>query len=226
MSMFDRLCKIVKSNINSALDSCEDPAKMIDQSLIDLANNLAKVKEGAAGVLGEEKRAKRALDANTADIKKYDNLARKALSAGNESEARTFLSKKRSFEERGVELQKVYDAASANAQKMRGMHDKLVDDIEALKSKREMIKAKVAVAKTQDMVGKFAANSPDVETAKALYDRMESKADMMLDKADAMIDLNNERLDEAELLAKQYTTDAHGADVDDELARLKKEMGL
>ena len=130
MAILERFGDIIKANINDLLDKCEDPAKMIDQYLRDLTESLAEVKKETAGVMAEETRAKRMLDENAAEIEKYDGLARKALTAGNEGDAKVFLSKKQSLVEKSASLQATYDAAHANAQKMRQMHDKLVSDIE------------------------------------------------------------------------------------------------
>ena len=55
---------------------------------------------------------------------------------------------------------------------------------------------------------------------------MEEKADRMLDTADAMAELNTEPVDDAEALAQKYAGATDDAAVDDELARLKAEMGL
>ena len=45
MGILDRFVTIMKSNINAVLDKCEDPAKMIDQTLLDLREDLAEVKK-------------------------------------------------------------------------------------------------------------------------------------------------------------------------------------
>ena len=92
MAILERFGDIIKANINDLLDKCEDPAKMIDQYLRDLTESLAEVKKETAGVMAEETRAKRMLDENAAEIEKYDGLARKALTAGNEGDAKVFLS--------------------------------------------------------------------------------------------------------------------------------------
>ncbi len=144
MGILDRFTTIVKANINELLDHAEDPAKMIDQYLVDLTESLAEVKKETAGVIAEEKRCRRLVDDNEAEVTRMEGLAKKALSAGNEGDARTFLGKKQQLATAGAELVKAYDAAHANAEKMRQMHDKLVSDIENLKSRRETIKAKVA----------------------------------------------------------------------------------
>ena len=58
------------------------------------------------------------------------------------------------------------------------------------------------------------------------FSRMEAKADAMLDKANAMADLNEPPKDEAASLEEKYQASAASSAVDEELAKLKKEMGL
>lgn len=226
MGILDRFTTIVKANINELLDKAEDPAKMVDQYLVDLTESLADVKRETAGVMAEEARTKRAADANAEEVSRMGDLAKKALKAGNEGDARVFLAKKQKLETAGAELQKAADAAKANADKMRQMHDKLVSDIEDLKSRRETIKAKMAVAKTQEKVAGYTSGADKAESAIEAFNRMEEKADRMLDTADAMAELNTEPVDDAESLAEKYAGAADSAVVDDELARLKAEMGL
>ncbi|WP_273446980.1 PspA/IM30 family protein [Thermophilibacter provencensis] len=226
MGILDRFATIVKANINELLDKAEDPAKMVDQYLVDLTESLADVKRETAGVMAEEARTKRAADANAKEVSRMEDLAKKALKAGNEDDARVFLAKKQKLEAAGAELQKAADAAKANADKMRQMHDKLVSDIEDLKGRRETIKAKMAVAKTQEKVAGYTSGSDKAESAIEAFNRMEEKADRMLDTADAMAELNTEPVDDAEALAQKYAGATDDAAVDDELARLKAEMGL
>lgn len=226
MGMLDRFTDIVKANINDLLDRAEDPSKMIDQYLRDMTESLAEVKKETAGVMAEETRTKRLVDDNAADIAKYDALARKALEAGNEDDARTLLAKKQELDKHGANLQVAYEAAQVNANKMRQMHDKLVDDIEQLNGRREAIKAKVAVAKTQDKVNGFASSADKAAGTMSAFDRMEAKADAMLDRANAMDELNRQPVDEAAALEAKYANAGTDAAVEGELTRLKQEMGL
>ena len=104
---------------------------------------------------------------------------------------------------------------AANADNMQAMHDKLVRDIENLESKRDSIKAKMATAKAHK-----AAASIDA------FERYEAKADKMLDEAAAMTELNKMADDNtADSLLDKYKNGG-SADVDDELEKMKKELGL
>ncbi len=224
--IIDRFTTIIKANINELLDRAEDPEKMVDQYLRELTESLAEVKEAAAGVMAEEQRCRREVEQNQTEIDRYDGLARKALEAGNEGDARTFLAKKQQLVAQGEGLQVALDAAQANSQKMREMHDKLVADIQTLNGRRAAIKAKVAVAKTQDKVNDLASSGDSAAGAIDAFNRMESKANEMLDRSNAMAELNTQAEDPAADLEKKYELAGSTAAVDDELARMKKDMGL
>lgn len=228
MGILTRFKDIMSANINALLDKAENPEKMIDQYLRNIESDLGKVKAETAAVMAEETRCKRALDECNADIEKYQSYAEKAVVAGNDNDARQFLAKKAQLEQQKVSLQQAYDVASANAAKMKQMHDKLAKDIADLNARKDSIKAKVAAAKTQEKLNKLGASVDGVKGSMSAFDRMEAKADNMLDKANAMAELNtsSEDADVANLAAKYDTAEAESPAVDDELAALKAKMGL
>ena len=222
MGILKRFKDIMSSNINALLDKAEDPEKMIDQYLRDLQEDLRKVKSETATVMAEEQRQ---LDECDAEIAKMQTYAEKALVAGNEGDAMKFLEKKNQLTQKQVALQQAYDAAAANAAKMRQMHDKLTKDVSDLNARKETIKAKVQVAKTQERMNKMMSGIGDSSASLDAFSRMEAKADAMLDKANAMSELNSSSADSIDDLASKYDA-APNADVQDELAALKAKMGL
>ena len=223
MSILSRFKDIMSANINALLDKCEDPAKMIDQYLRQLKEDLAEVKQETAAVMAEEKRTKRLVDDNAAEIAKYTDLAKKALTAGNEGDAKVFITKKQELEAHQAESEKTYALAHANAEKMREMHDKLTGDIQELEQRRLNVKAKMSVAKTQDKLNKINDSMKSAAGSMEAFERMEAKADRLLDEANSMAELNEEPKDSAEEIAKKYDKDSS---VDDELAKMKAELGL
>ena len=131
------------------LDKAEDPEKMVDQYLRNLESDLGKVKQETASVMADEQRAKRELDACNAQIDELQKYAEKAVVAGNDEDARKFLEQKQTLVTKQQALQQTYNLAADNADKMRQMHDKLVNDISTLNARRDTIKAKIKVAKAQ-----------------------------------------------------------------------------
>lgn len=227
MGILTRFKDIMSSNINALLDKAEDPEKMIDQCLRNLNSDLGKVKSETAAVMADQQRAKRKLDECTDEIAKIQNYAAKAVSAGNDSDARLFLEKKQSLVARQAEYQQVYDAAHANAENMRAMNDKLVKDIASLEERRHAIKAKMNIARTQEHInGMMAGGANSANNSINAFERMEEKADQMLDRANAMAELNNSSHDEIDDLKAKYDSAPDGNPaIEDELAALKASLG-
>lgn len=229
MGILQRFKDIMSANVNAVLDKAEDPAKMVDQYIRDLESDLGKVKSETATVMAEEKRTKREYDENREEIEKMDRYARKALQAGNEQDARTFLEKKAALTAKEDVLLSAWQQAKNNADSMKQMHDKISKDLSDLRARKETIKAKMTLAKTQEKMNKIGSSFDGAADRLAAFDRMEAKADQMLDKANAMAELNQkgEAEDSVENLMNKYDVSAEGgSSVDDELEALKKEMGL
>lgn len=226
MGIISRFKDIMAANINALLDKAEDPEKMIDQTMRNLTKDLGAVKEETAAVMADEQRCKRELDECNNEIAKMQTYAEKALLAGNEADATKFLQQKAQLSAKQASLQQTYDVASANAMKMRQMHDKLVNDINELNSRRDAIKAKMKVAKTQDRLNKLTSSIGDTSGSISAFERMEAKANSMLDKANAMSELNMSTEESGvDSLAAKYDA-APDADVQSELEALKARMGL
>lgn len=226
MGILQRFKDIMSSNINALLDKAEDPEKMIDQCIRNLNSDLGKVKSETATVMAEEQRAKRELDACVKDAENMQAYAVKALEAGNEDDARKFLAKKNELVTKQAGLQQAYDLAHQNAVNMKAMHDKLVGDLKQLESRRDMIKGKLAAAKTQERINKMTSGIDGANNSMAAFDRFEQKANAAMDKANAMAELNKSAVDDiSDLTAKYGSPAADSSAVDDELAALKASLG-
>ena len=226
MGIMERFKDIMSANINALLDKAEDPEKMIDQYLRNMESDLGKVKAETATVIAEESRAKRALDECNANIAKMQTYAEKAITAGNDNDARQFLAQKKIYSDQLVSLQNTYQVATDNATKMRNMHDKLVNDINELNSRRDAIKAKMAAAKTQQRINKIGSSALGVANDMSAFEKMEAKANKMLDEANAMSELNQTASEASiESLTSKYDDPQTDSTIDDELAALKAQMG-
>lgn len=222
MGILTRFRDIMSSNINALLDKAEDPEKMIDQCLRNLSSDLGKVKSETAAIMAEEQRAKRALDECNEEIERMQSYAVKALEAGNENDARKFLEQKAVLASRQPGLSDAYGLAKNNAAHMRQMHDKLVDDINELESRKDMIKGKLAVAKTQERINKMGSSVVSANDSIASFERYEELANKALDKANAMAELNRSSSEQTiEDLSKKYASDSS---IDEELAALKASL--
>jgi phage shock protein A len=220
MGILERFSAIMMANINALLDKCEDPAKMIDQYLIDLKENLIEVKQEAAGVMALEKQCLRQYDENEEEINKFRNLAKKAVDAGNDEDAKVFIKKYMELEEKRATLENNKKIAVENASHIRKMHDKLVEDIQTLEGRKTQIKSTMAVAKTTERLNKLGDPLSKASSIGDKFSDMKEKANRMLDEAQAKSELNAPVVSEADSLAKKYKG-AAATDIEAELNRLK-----
>lgn len=226
MGIISRFKDIMSANMNALLDKCEDPEKMIDQYLRDLQEDLGKVKSETAAVIADEKAAKRKLDECDEEIAKMDKYARKAVAAGNDNEARQFLGRKSEMTQERAALEQNYNICVENSAKMREMTKKLESDIQDLRGRQATLKAKLAVAETKKKLNNVGGSGKDAGARLAAFDRMEDKVNRMMDEADAMEELNQQPSDSIDALAAKYEDSETDVAVDDELAKLKAEMGM
>lgn len=227
MGVLTRFKDIMAANVNALLDKAEDPEKMIDQYLRNLESDFAKVKAETASVMAEEKSAKRKLDECDQEIAKMGEYAKKAVAAGNDDDARQFLTKKSELTQKREVLAKGYELAQSNAEKMRQMHDKLEHDISEMHGRRDMLKAKAKVAETQRRINEMGAGIESAGNNAAAFDRMEEKVNKMMDEAEAMGELNKSASgSDIDDLAGKYDSVSSSSGVDDELAALKAELGM
>ena len=211
------------SNINALLDKAEDPEKMVDQILRDLNKDLRNVKSETATIMAEEKRQKRELDELLKEIEKMESYAVRALEEGNEDDARKFLERKKDLTEKEEDLKSTYELSVESSLKMKEMHDKLTRDIDELEARKNTIKSKMSMAKTQEKLNNIGSSTDKVGDSLSAFDRMEAKANQALDKAEAMSELNESVNDSIEDLTKKYDLEETDS-IDDELERLKSQL--
>lgn len=223
MGILTRFKDIMSANINALLDKVEDPEKMIDQCLKNLQSDLGKVKAETASIMADAQRAKRVYDESVEEAARLQSYAIKAIEAGNDNDAKKFLEKKSQVLHKQSELKQSYDIAQKNADNMKAMHHKLVNDISELENRRDMIKGKLAIAKTQERINHIGSSIDGANRSMTAFERMEEKANKALDKANAMAELNAKPQDDIAELAAKYAQTSSAA-IEDELEALKTSL--
>lgn len=222
--ILSRFKTIMEANINALLDKAEDPVKMADQLARDLEKDLGEVKAETVSVMAEEKRAKRAYDEGVAEVEKLQRYAEKAVLAGNDADAKVFLSEKAAKAANLESLKGAWDLAAANAAKMREMHDKLTEQLKQVEDRKAAIRAKAAMVKSQQKANEIKSDLGG--SSLAAFDALKEKLNRKLDEAEAAAELNTKKDDMADLMAKyDDTATVQDSGVEDELAALKAKLG-
>ena len=224
MDTLARIPKILEANINSMLDKCEDPAKMIDQLLVDYKRDLADVKRDTVSVMADFEGAKKDLENCDKEIARLVTAAKNALTSGDEAAARQILAQKQQKEATRVTLQQNYDVCLKNANMMKEGYNNLVAKISELEERKDAAKAKISLAKATQKL-QDTKNIGRADKALDSFAKYEEKADRMLAEANAGVELDNAGTG-VDSLVEKYASAGNDVSVDAELASLKASMGI
>ena len=229
-----RFTTIIKAKVSKILDKAEDPGETLDYSYQKQLEALQNVKKGIADVVTAKKRLQMQSTKLEQSVVKLDTQARQALAQGNEELARTALERKNiaQTELQGLDSQ-IADLESQQ-EKLTASQQKLSTKVEAFRSKKEVIKAQYSAAEAQVRISEAATGvgeeMADVELA---MQRALDKTEDMKARADAVSELEEAGVFEdltalgsgQDDIDKQLNALSSGAAVDDELAKMKAELG-
>ncbi len=222
MGIFSRLSSIIESNINYLLDKSEDPEKMLEQSLREMTEGMREAKVAVARSIRDKKIIEKKRDDALAQVGQWEDKATIALQKGNEALAREALKRKKDFEKIANEFSEQLETQEKNCEMMKSTLSALERKYEEARRKKDLLVARAQGAKAQkqmaDQMSTFSENS-FADT----FERMEKKVNMMEAEADAAKELSTI---EADTLQNEFALLEANDDVDDDLARLKAQLGM
>ena len=229
--LMSRTSAIAQAKLSKLLDRAEDPGETLDYSYEQQLQQLQNVKRGIADVTTAKKRLEMEDSSTQQQLAKLDDQARQALAAGREDLAREALTRK-------AALQGQIDSLRQQEQQLADQQDKLVQGeqalsakIEAFRSQKEVIKAQYSAAEAQVRIGEAATgigeHMADVGLA---VQRAQDKTQQMQARAAAVDELTasgalEDFTAQGDDLDRQLAQVTQGNQVDDELAKLKAELG-
>ena len=165
-SILGRIGQLVRANVNSLLDSAEDPEKMLDQLVRDFTNNIAEAEEAVAQTIGNlrlvEDDAKEARTASSDWGGKAAAASRRAdqlRSEGNTAEADRFdqlakiaIRRQISYEGQATTLETQASQQAELAEKLKDGLNKLRAKREELVQKRDELVSRAKMAQAQEQV--------------------------------------------------------------------------
>lgn len=214
MGLFDRVGRLMKANINDLVSKAEDPEKILEQAILEMQENLVKLRQGVAQAIASQKRTEQQYNQNLVESNNWQKRAELALQKGDENLAREALLRKKTFQDTANALKQSLDTQTGQVDTLKRNLVQLESKISEAKTKKEMLKARSRAAKAQEqlqgMMQGVSSNS-----AMAAFERMEEKVLMQEAKSQAAGEIAGSQLEE------QFRMLESGSDVDDELAQMK-----
>ncbi|MFP5364804.1 MAG: PspA/IM30 family protein [Thermoleophilia bacterium] len=232
--MAGRMSTVIKSKISKLLDKAEDPGETLDYSYQKQLESLQGVKKGIADVVTAKKRLGMQAQKLEQSVVKLDTQARQALAAGNEELARTALERKQLAQTELQSLDQQVAELQSQQEKLTESEKRLRHKIESFRTKKEVIKAQYSAAEAQVRISEAATGvGEEMADVGLAMQRAVDKTEDMRARASAVEELEAAGTfeDLTQLGGGQDDIDRElaqlgaGGMVDDELAKLKAELG-
>src|SRR6476660_928985 len=229
--LMGRLTLIIKAKFSKALDRAENPNETLDYSYEEQLRQPQNVKRGIADVATAKKRLELQYTTMEQQVEKLDGQARDALKANREDLAREALTRK-------TAIQGQLDSIMQQGQQLEAQQTKLVEGektlaarVESFRTQKEVIKAQYSAAEAQVKIGEAATGiSSSMSDVGAAVERAKDKTLQMQARADAVAELTEagtlqDLTSTGDDIDRQLSQIQQSGQVDDELAKLKAELG-
>ena len=145
MSYFSRLTDIVTCNLSQLLSEAPDPHAAIADIIREMDEGLAGAQRSVKTAAASEQKLQREIDEHRAAVVSWTSKAKEQLGAGNESEARQSLLRKREVEDLIAGLEQQHKAAIATRQHLATMQRALEARLSEAFRKRDELGATTEV---------------------------------------------------------------------------------
>ena len=231
MGLMSRASMVIKSKFSKMLDHAEDPTETLDYSYEKQLELLQNVKRGLADVVTAKKRLQMQSDALEQSVATLEGQARQALGAGREDLARQALERKSAVQQQLQGLDTQVKGLEDQQGKLVANEKALQAKIEAFRSQKEVIKAQYSAAEASVRINEAATGIGEqmadtglaIQRAKEKTEQMQARASAVdeLVTSGALEDFTSDKTE----LDRQLGQIASQSQVDDELAKMKAELG-
>ena len=217
MGFFDRLSRLLRSNLNDLVGRAEDPAKILDQSVADMQSDLIKLRQAVASAIASQKRIENQAQQAESQAKTWYERATLALKKGEEDLAKEALSRRKTYQETATALNSQLATQAGQVENLKKNLLSLEGKIAGARTKKDMLKARAQAAQAQAQL-QGAVGGLNTDSAMAAFDRMEEKVLSLEARGQAAAELAGADLD------SRFQALEAGGDVDQELAALKASL--
>jgi phage shock protein A len=239
MGIFDRMGKVISSNMNALLDKAEDPKKNIDLIVEEMKDQIRQARKELVEAVAAEKVLRKKVEDLDADVEKWERRAELALKVNDEKLAREALVQKKRVVTDRDRAEALRAEQRATVITMKGELDRIEAKQKELEVKKGTIAAQVKQARGGGGAEGLGAKSPG--GAFAEFRRMEDQIDTQVAEVAAHREvddaLRDGRMDADDLESKFAQLEGRGGgggssdkpggpEIDDELAALKKKIRI
>ena len=230
--LMKRTALVIKAKYSKLLNKAENPNETLDYSYEQMLEQLQNMKRGIADVATSKKRIELQQQKLEQNVVKLESQAREAVTAGRDDLATQALQRKTVAQQQLQDMDGQVAQLQAQQDSLVAAQQQLQTKIEAFRSQKEILKAQYSAAEAQVKVGEAATGIGKgmADTGMAIQ-RAKDKTEEMQARAGAIEELTSSGALEDLTTGDQTQLDRELAQissanqVDDELAKLKAEVG-
>lgn len=235
MGIFDRMGKVIQSNLNALLDKAEDERKLVELNLDEMDEQIKAGHQEVVQAVAAEKQLHKKADELQADVQRWDKRAELALKSGDEALAREALKQKKLRQSELETVDKARTEQRDAAVRMKEELDRMKQKLAELKLRKPTIVARAQQARA----GASGSEQLGAKGGSSAFDnfrRMEEKIEGREAESAALAEVEDalgkgEKSEDLEAKFRELERQVGGGagsgtggDVDDELAALKKRI--
>lgn len=222
MGVFERLRRLISSNVNDMVRKAEDPEKMLNQLIVDMNKQLVEAKRNVATAISEEKRLLRQVEAQQQKAGDWEQRAMTALRAGEEDLARQALERKQREEQYAVQLREQYDKQHEAVESLKTSLRDLQDRIEEAQRKKNVLVARAKRAEAQKKIQEIITGLGNTSAFDA-FDEMSKRVEQLELENEALAEVGESTADQS---LEQKIAALEKPSSDQALEDLRRKMAL
>lgn len=224
MGIFNRLNRVIKSNLNALIDQAEDPDKLIGQTVADMKSALGRARSELVAALGSAKRLEKKQEELEREAADWERKALLALEQDDEDLAREALRRKARAlaEAERTRTRAAEQATTADA--MRSQLERIEAKLDDLKARQKTLAAQVRQARERPPSAGSAVGDRLGDSAFSDLDRMADQIDQLDAEVEAHQILDDPNRAQLDARFRELATDREDEVIEDELAALKAKL--
>ena len=219
MPIFEKISRILKSNINDLLDRVEDPEKILNQLLEDMRHEFKEAKVQVVAAIRDGNRLEAQYKENLESAENWEKRAILFIENGDDVRAKEALRRKKSASELAENYREQLEAQRESITVLKDGLSTLQAKIEEAEHKRALLIARQKRAEAERNVQQTVAGLAESSAADALH-RIQDRVAETEAHAEAYRELQN--LDTDDSVFERNPND----EIEDELAKLKAKLKM
>ena len=222
MSWLTNFSLVMRSSITSLRETFEDPERMLHQLIIDMEEELDRVRASVAEAVADEIQVKTRSEREATEAETWQDRATAAIKRGDETTARAALERKVAAQQRADQLAQDHASQRTEVEKLQYSVRDLEDRIRQARQKKTLLTARMARASSTQKINS-ALERTHSRSAFGQFSRLEAKVEREEALSQAWDRMDAREHSDGEL-ERQFEQQERAAQLESELEALKAQV--